>query len=459
MGAGSQRASVLALASTAFGSGVLALPWVFSELGIVLAVFVLFSAGFASLLSQQLLANAAYATGLDSFASITTSALGERTAAALDVIIFIYTFGSCVGYFVFIEEFGPELCVSLGLPTWIDGKVLVIAFAICPLTPLCALRSLATLRYATLFSVAALVVVALTIVFVTPSKAEELGRREGSRSLQWWLQPHLSSWTSFPSALAICFYSYCCHVNLFAKYRELDAPTAHRVSKVLVRSVVLEAVVYVFVGVCGFLAFGEACHEDVPATAWPSCTPVNVLASKRFDSLPGTVARVAMIITLLVCIPLNLSAGREVLCSRFFAEVESPSFILPPEGATSITETRRPSHDGSVPRVSLVWHLFLSMGYLYLAGFVAIVYAHINTILSILGGGCAVTFMFTIPMAATLALYGRGEFPARPGVAQIGRFFGVTKYGVLCGTIILCTCIGLGYLSAVLAVVEAFQKT
>eukprot|EP00929_Paragymnodinium_shiwhaense_P060286 TRINITY_DN30127_c0_g1_i1.p1 TRINITY_DN30127_c0_g1~~TRINITY_DN30127_c0_g1_i1.p1 ORF type:complete len:557 (-),score=86.24 TRINITY_DN30127_c0_g1_i1:320-1990(-) len=518
LGGGSQRASVLALASTAFGSGVLALPWVFSQLGFILGFLALASAAMASLLSQRLLANAAYTTGLSSYAKITKKTLGEGAARFLDVVIFLYTFGSVCGYFVFIEQFAPQLFGSLGAPQFFSDPDngawrIVVLFTIFPLTPLCLLRYLSMMAYATLLSVLSLVTVAVIIIAVTPEKNSDMMHHQGDELIgSWYLWPAMTDWKVFPNVMSICFYSYCCHVNLFAKYRELDQPTSQRVNKVLVRSVALELVVYALVGMCGCLALGPACDVDVPESAWPSCTPMNILASPRFNGTPGIVARVCMIITLLVCIPLNLTAGREVVEQRLLSSVTGqectfspaetpkigrisrlvssgdpddtaspaidmvieagqaaePADQVPPELNDPLPRARVPSEpavrrqaaaaaaaaeEAAKPQLSNVAHYALSLGFLYCAALVAIVYSHISVILGFLGGGCAVTFMFTIPIAVSLALFFRWT-ESNPHSQRIGRFLGVTKTGVIVATIVNVLCIAVGYLSAVLAFVQ-----
>jgi len=39
-----------------------------------------------------------------------------------DLIIFVFTFGSVCGYFVFIEQFAPDLFASLGFPDGFEVK-------------------------------------------------------------------------------------------------------------------------------------------------------------------------------------------------------------------------------------------------------------------------------------------------------------------------------------------------
>merc|ERR1712078_516737 len=110
--------------------------------------------------------------------------------------------------------------------------------------------------------------VAALIVGIMPLEHSELMHDQGaSLTASWWFQPHMSNWQTFPKAMSICFFSYCCHVNLFATYRDLDEPTSRRVYKVLIKSVVLQFVVFALVGLGGFLALGPPCddHIEVPS--------------------------------------------------------------------------------------------------------------------------------------------------------------------------------------------------
>lgn len=138
---------------------------------------VLFSGG-VSLLSQRLLANAAYCTGLDDYAKIVTRTMGRQMSVMLDVIIFLYTFGSCIGYFVFMEQFGPYLTETANLPSWCSKPSnITVILAIFPVLPMCLMRYLSSLRYASLLSVLCLVIVALAICAMFPAMFQDLVNR------------------------------------------------------------------------------------------------------------------------------------------------------------------------------------------------------------------------------------------------------------------------------------------
>jgi len=245
----------------------------------------------------------------------------------------------------------------------------------------------------------------------------------------------------------------------------MDDPCARRVRKVLVRAVALEVIVYSLVGVCGFLALGPPCVDSVPGASWPSCTPTNMIASPRVTGTWGVIARVAMLITLCVCIPMNLAAGRSVLNQRLFPAENDPAAAA----ADDETQSGHPDVAMSPTDTPLWYHLLVSVGFLVAAAAIAVVYAHISVILGILGGGCAVTFMFTVPLIATLMLYHhRWEFRgerrrgslgdrALPGTPRIGNFLGVTRRGVYAASSVMLVCVLLGYISAVVSVAAIFE--
>jgi amino acid permease len=464
------------LAATAFGSGILAIPWAFGQLGLLGGLAAVVFSGFASLLSQQLLVNAAYATGLSSYTDITKKALGRLMAVTLEFVIIINTFGNVLGYFVFIGQFVPELCTDLGLPSWLGpeegGKLWVcIIVAIFPSTPLCCLRSLSTLSYATLMSFVSLAIVCILIVYMQVPLHEELMNHDLSPAMTigFWLKPHLSGWKKLPACMAIFFYSFCCHLSFFAKYRELDSPTSRRVHKVLYRSVVVEGIIYIVVGTCGYLALGQPCEGQVPEYAWPSCTPVNILASPRFSGAAGVITRICMLLTLCVSIPLNHAAGREILANRFTSVRHgfspSPSFVSTPNASSDALSPTSSNNALMQPRLSWMEHLSLSLVFLWSAVYLATKCSDLETVLGILGGFCCVSFMFTVPTAITLILYfGRTEMPdgslrlgiigrrRLEGTDQIGDFWGVTKRGAILACIVTGSCVLCGYTAASLEI-------
>jgi len=429
---GSLRGSVLALASTAFGSGVLALPWVFASMGLLLGTLLMAIGALAAFTSLRLLANAAFSSGVTDYAKMVHKVLGSRSVAFLDAVVLLYCAGCICGYFVFLEQFGPLLMVSLHAPSWLQRPShLVFVLAVFPVLPLSLLRRLSSMRYASLGSTAALIVVAALIVIEMPGKYSEM--EASDVVLQLWMPPS-NAWALLPRAASIFFFAFCCHVNAFAAYSGMENPVPARVDKVIARSMLLMIFVYGAVGVCGFISYGPACLAEIPASAWPPCTPTNILASPRFHGPVSIVSRACMGGALLVSIPLNLYGARTILERRLLG-----------------------GHDARAGKQepSTLMHVSLTFGILFSMLLLAVAYRNVNNILGVLGGFGAVSFMFTVPVAAMLVMYfGQCSdgFGDRARMPQIGSWLGVTRSGVIVLAVFMTFCVFTGYFSAGMAI-------
>eukprot|EP00413_Alexandrium_margalefii_P039008 CAMPEP_0204594614 /NCGR_PEP_ID=MMETSP0661-20131031/52180_1 /ASSEMBLY_ACC=CAM_ASM_000606 /TAXON_ID=109239 /ORGANISM="Alexandrium margalefi, Strain AMGDE01CS-322" /LENGTH=472 /DNA_ID=CAMNT_0051605033 /DNA_START=37 /DNA_END=1455 /DNA_ORIENTATION=+ len=433
MGSGSLRGSVLALASTAFGSGVLALPWVYASMGLALGSALMAAGAFAAFASLRLLANAAWATGAQDYAEIVRRALGPRTVLFLDFVLVLYCGGAVCGYYVFIEQFGPLLTESLGLPAWFQRPTnLVMLLTAFPVLPMCLTRTLSSLRYASLVSTASLIAVAVMLIVQTPGKYAEMSSAGQIGDL---ISPPVGVWRLLPRAAAIFFFAFCCHINACAAYAGMDDPVPYRVDKVISRSVLLMVFVYGCVGVCGFVSYGPACAEEVPESPWPSCTPTNILASPRFNGPVSALSRLCMAVALCVAIPLNLHAARAIL-QRWLPS--APDRQAPRDRDQS----------------SLYVHIALTVLILGSMLSLAVLYRNVNNILGVLGGFAAVSFMFVIPTSITLSLHLKPQAEGPAEVPRIGQWLGVSRGGVVFVTAFLAVCVGTGYFSAGTAVCE-----
>jgi len=461
---GSQRSSVLGLASTAFGSALLVTPSVFSSLGLVLGVAVLAFTGFATLVSLRLLANGAYATGHDTYGGVVAGSLGAKAALAADAVLVIYGFFVACSCFIFLKQLIPAFVKNVGLPLWLvssDLGLLVVLAVL--LAPLCLTKTVAALRHAALLAVLSLLVSVVAMCVETPAKHAELmdriahgdGTAEQLPADFWWWPAPGSNWvTAVPLDMAICAFALTCHVSIFPIQQELVLPVARRVDKVLVRAMVLVTVIYALVGVLCFLSLGPPCREQVPAEPWPSCTPPNVLASPRFRDPVGILAQAAMAITVMVAIPFNLGAGRRALmsllgCGPRPAAAAAPASELAEAGGARAEEAcGGPPPGGGAPR----WHAPVTLLLLLAAMCVGVVFESIDAVMAILGGFCVSSFGFAIPLAMTLAL--RPTIAANWPASRIGDWLGVTPAGVVAAGLMMgLTCV-VCYASVVQAVVN-----
>jgi len=102
MDKGSLRGSIFTLCSVTVGTGVLALPYTFKELGFMLGLLVLTLATLASLWSQRIIIESADKARVLDYAHLVRKAGGKRAENILNVIVLIYKTGSCVSFQIII---------------------------------------------------------------------------------------------------------------------------------------------------------------------------------------------------------------------------------------------------------------------------------------------------------------------------------------------------------------------
>jgi len=416
---GSQRTFVFALCNTAFGSGILAVPWVFSVFGIPFATLVFFSSACFSIISLQLLANSAITTRVTDFKGVISKTLGAPTATTIRIIIFVYCFGSVSSYFIFLFQFYGEMMKPVITLNKYSFLPIMAVFLMAP-----SALNLAHFRYLNLIAVACTPVVVLSVIssFLT----------SGTHFPQWYRPGEGLSFTSFPKACAISFYAFSCQVNLFAAYNNYSNPNPRRVNKVLLRTVVIQLTVYWIVGTCGALAFGTPCDLVRPDDhgILPRCTPDNILASPFFNGTVSIVARIAMGFSLMISVPINVFAAREQLM---------------PASQTDIFRTldRRPL-------------MAFTVIFLLAAMSPGLTTVGLKDILAVVGGGGAVTFMFTMPVFITMKLRRMRLFPRHARNLILGTYYGYSERGTLFAVLILLIPIIIGYLAAIITVLQLF---
>lgn len=227
---GSLRGSIFTLSSSAIGAGLLSLPLVLKQTGLVLGALLCLIGACLSILTLNMLLDSAdvifRARGMTGGRSITysqlvTEILGKRSGILLEAVLVIYSFGTVVGYFLVIAQSIQSVCKtfhfhfpSQNFPVYI-ASILVL--------PLALFRDISSLAYSSLFGVFTMGAVCLVIAY----KGFEQGSIEDIPVLIG------EFGNGFCSAMTIVFFAYNCHVNVFSIYSTLRYPLISRMKKVI----------------------------------------------------------------------------------------------------------------------------------------------------------------------------------------------------------------------------------
>lgn len=373
---GGVRQSMLTLVSTALGAGVLAIAYVIKVVGMGMGAISLLAAAVASFVSMNALMRASAQTGSRSYGELFSFCAGPRAGPVLDFLLYIYGMGSCVGYFVFLGDFLPDIVGAFdGVPSWCSDRSLLVLLAGLIVVPMAAQKDLAALRHVAGVGIIALIYTSVVVC----SKAPELYRQATSSVVYWKLDYHVFE------AFSICVFAFNCHLNVVPVAGAFQRPTMERIEKVSWRVNVLQLVFYVIMGFAGYLSFLAGTLQDV-LKAYP-----------REDYFV-MVSRMLLSCSMLVAIPTNINPT--VKCAltlidhfRGLPPLNSPMHTLPASGVASALVA------GPGPRAteSETFRLVLTFGSLAAQVILAVVVKGIAPVLSLLGASVATLMMLVIP--------------------------------------------------------------
>jgi amino acid permease len=318
---GSLRGSIFAVSSLALGTGCLSLPIRFTQISLAGGLFFLtISAGIAYWTLTLMIKSAQNSSTRD-YSRLVRESLGKFPAVLLDGTILLYIFGVLISYQVIIYSIAGRVFFELSgksgtfdefnNTTWNTNLYkFPIMFTVCViLSPLCMLKDISRMRFASLFSVSSLLYVILIIIVESPSYYKHylnnIRTEDPSTHENWYdiTKAFGNDLLFFPS-LATMFFSFTCHVGAFPVYKTLkDSIKVRRVYKVFKRSIILDLVLYYLVGITGFLT-----------------SPVNAPSliiyrePKGGFDLAMTIAKLAICTNLMLSTPANYNAFRISFC-------------------------------------------------------------------------------------------------------------------------------------------------
>ena len=247
------RGSIFALMATAIGAGVLSLPYVVKQSGLIVGCVNLIGGSLISYTSMRLLTWACWRTKCWNYSKLISDTFGGIHGKILSWVIMIWTLGSTVPYNIIISKTFPNVLKALGVSDDIADsnttKYIQVVVMNLLLLPICLMRDLSAMAS---FNFMVIIAIALVLRFVvliaaqTPMYMEKLFNYEDLVLVDF----NLSTFTGF----AIAIFAYTCHTNLFAVKLELNRPIKRRLNKIFSRAVLYEMVMYLLISVGGYLS-------------------------------------------------------------------------------------------------------------------------------------------------------------------------------------------------------------
>eukprot|EP00736_Rhodelphis_marinus_P000236 Rmarinus@m.18958 len=276
----SVSSSVVNLCNTILGSGILGLPYAFSETGMALAwSLLLLSALGASFALHTLNQCGKFIPGMSNYHDL-AAATFPRAALLIDGAVFIKCIGVATSYLIIIGDIMPDIlddvlpALNVGIMRtrefWITFTMIFV------LVPLATLPTINALRFTSILAL--LAVSYLMVVVVAFAAIPSLDPCDGKPDCRGEVE-----WVSVNdhrilAALPVYIFSFTCHQNAPAVYSELSDPTPRRLAAIATLPFALAFSASVLVATCGYAVFGD----KVASTVIDSYPSGKVIALGRF---------------------------------------------------------------------------------------------------------------------------------------------------------------------------------
>ncbi|KAF1849187.1 uncharacterized protein K460DRAFT_394074 [Cucurbitaria berberidis CBS 394.84] len=286
--------SVINLANTILGAGLLAMPSALSKMGIFLGIFVIAWAGITAGFGLYLQTRCARYVDRGHASFATLSQLTYPNLSILfDAAIATKCFGVAVSYLIIIGDLMPGVVIGF-VPSagdvnfLVDRQFWITAFMLIVI-PLSFLRRLDSLKYTSiiaLFSIAYLVI----LVVAHFLKGDTMADRGVVRVFEW--AGPVSALAAFP----VIVFAYTCHQNMFSILNEIADNSHFRTTTVIFGSIGGACVLYILTGITGYLSYGDNIRGNI-VSMYPTAAA-------------STIGRLAIVILVMFSYPLQIHPCR-----------------------------------------------------------------------------------------------------------------------------------------------------
>ena len=376
---GSLTSCIFNLCILSLGTGSLALPQKIGYMSLLFSPIIIILSGLVNYWTLNVLANASKKYNINSYEGIVTKLFGKGLSIFLGIIMCINQSGMIILYQVILYKLlGGVINETFNLgykgvedfalnSFWHKLKFrLFICYIISSviLIPLCLLKNISKMRYASMFGIFSLFFLILIVLLECPfyikynffDKNEKLyinyidalsGFKGDMKILQ---------------AISTLFYAFSCHVGVFPVLNSLKNPTKSRIKLLFKKSICLDIICYLIIGISGYLT-------------QPEDTPDLIIERKKIfkNDFLMIIGQICFIFTLIAKICANYNALRICLINLFRVD--------------NFTDNQ----------ISNKFNFILTTCCLIITTFVSIIFQSISSYISLIGGFCSVIISVLIP--------------------------------------------------------------
>lgn len=248
-GTATAGSSIINLTKTIVGAGMLAIPFVFKNDGVLVGILLTLLAAITSGFGLFVLAKASKVmTNPRNSSFFTLCMLTYPSLSPLfDVAMIVQCFGVGLSYLVLIGDIFPSLFGG-ERNFWILASSVVV-------WPLCSLKKMDSLRYSSiigLFALAYLSSLIIAMFFIDTVLTETPNIEKGPVS---WIS--IYDFRGMLSSFSIVIFAYTGSMNIFSIINELEDNSMTQINKIINSSIAISSFLFLSVGVTGYLTFGS----------------------------------------------------------------------------------------------------------------------------------------------------------------------------------------------------------
>ncbi|OQV13870.1 putative sodium-coupled neutral amino acid transporter 10 [Hypsibius exemplaris] len=250
--------NVITMGNSIIGVSILAMPWCFAKVGVLLGTILLILGGWLTRQSCTLLLDASIANRCFSYEYLSLMICGKWAKLAVEICTIGFLLGVCVAFLVTMADLLPPVISRLlNVPESGTLRALTLTvIAIFIALPLSLVYKISNLSNLSAFSIAFYILLALKVFL--DALANPQGPNSWYRDSQSWApQNFLAVFPIFATGLS-------CQTQVFVMYESLSEPSPHRMKGIIADAVFMCILLYWSVGFFGYLAFsGTGVKGDI----------------------------------------------------------------------------------------------------------------------------------------------------------------------------------------------------
>lgn len=293
--------AVFIVVNAALGAGLLNFPAAFNMAGGVTAGVVLQMFMLIFIISGLvILGYCSQVSNEATYQEVVRATCGKVTGVLCEVAIAVYTFGTCIAFFIVIGDQLDRLIAAAAHNAdgtdshywYTDRKFTIAVTAVIVILPLSIPKEIGFQKYASALSVMGTwyVTIVVIIKYIWPDKEVIPG----------YIPTSSASWTAVFNAMPTICFGFQCHVSSVPVFNSMRRKEIKPWGVVVTFSMIICLFVYTGTGVCGFLTFGSSVSQDV-------------LMSYPPNDIAVAIARAFIIICVVTSYPILHFCGRAVI--------------------------------------------------------------------------------------------------------------------------------------------------